>query len=186
MRPERLRARSLRPCGKRASGSDRSSPHHGQHIDRVVTITPMALSVHPSSQGEGKARVMRMRIIATLVLLLMCVLAVWSSSHSDLSPSSDSGAFVSVGTSNDYTQPTPSDPAPDSLTSLTRALPIAAVALCLAGICAGAVLLERRQRLQRPPLTLVRDRLRVQVRLLPTARAHPVTRSLTELSLSRT
>ena len=136
--------------------------------------------------GSTTASVVRMRIIASLVLLLMCLLAMWSSSHSDASAISDVPSLTLMGESGQGSQTVLDEPAGDVVTSLTQALPAAAVALCLVGVCVGGMLLERRFRLTRSQLNAICSHRRDQPRPVRTVRPHPTTLSLTELSLSQT
>lgn len=146
----------------------------------------MPVSTGRAPLGASTASVVRMRIIASLVLILMCLLAVWSSSHSDASTTSDAASATHAWESDQGSRTVLDEPAGDVVNSLTQALPAAAVALCLVGVCVAGMLLEHRFRLMRSNLNVIRSPRRDQPHVLRTVRSHTTTLSLTELSLSRT
>lgn len=154
--------------------------------DEIGSIAAMPSTGKDAPRETGLAAVVRMRIIASIILLLMCLLTVWSSTHSDASVSSGASTSTIVWEGGPSVPPVLDEPAGDIASSLAEAFPLAAVALCLIGICVAAILLEPRFRLLRSHLFGARTPRRPHLLAVCIARAHPVTPSLTEMSLSRT
>lgn len=153
---------------------------------RVGTIAAMPVTEGSAPHVGSTVSVVRMRIIASLLLFLMCLIAVWSSSHSDAFATSDATSSTLTLESGHNGQTVLDEPTGDVVVSLAQALPAAAVALCLIGVCVAGMLLERRFRLIRVQLSAIRLPRRARPRTVCTARSRSKTRSLIELSLSRT
>lgn len=153
---------------------------------RVDTIAAMLVTAGSAPLVGSTASVVRMRIIASLLLFLMCLIAVWSSSHSDASARSDATSPALTLESGHSGQAVLDEPTGDVVVSLAQALPAAAVALCLVGVCVAGMVLERRFRLMRVQLSAIRLPRRARPQIVCTARPRSQTRSLIELSLSRT
>ena len=164
---------------------DTSSLRPAALPDALGSIAAMQTVLAPP-QVSSLPTVVRMRIIASMVLILMCLLAVWSSTHSDASTNPDASATTAEWANSESVTSVFDETADAIERSIALALPAAAVALCVVGVCVAGLLLERRYRLVRSQLVGSRKPRRPDPRAVRVDRPRPVKLSLTELSLSRT